>query len=176
MRRGSGPVWEWRPSKGSARQDELRVGDRLLATLCWEARPSTRACAEASGFKWTFERTKRLPRHVEVREAGSGGLRATFHPGWTGAGALEWPGGRAFSWTYSNFMQTRWAFFDPAGKRLVRFTDNSTLFERVTTVEVTSEALSPSERALLLPLGRYLMLSKTGGTAMGGDVGPSVAR
>jgi hypothetical protein len=58
-------------------------------------------------------------------------------------------------------MQTQWAFYSSAGKRLVRFQDNSRLFERTATVEVVSSALSHSDRALLTLLGRYLMVQRS---------------
>ena len=151
--------WEWRESRRVRGQDELRAGDQILATLCWQGAFSTLAFGTSPAGQWTFERPRVLSQDVEVCSAGADVVIAIFKPHWAGGGGrLELADGRTFQWTATNFWQTDWVFSDASGESLVRFEDNSRLFETTALVEVECAALPASERALLTLLGRYLMV------------------
>jgi hypothetical protein len=154
---GDRPALEWRESKVHKWQDELRVGQEMVAALLWQGSLSTQARATSPTGQWTFERPRVFSRDVEVRDAGSGALVALLRAGWTGDGMLETVDGRAFYWTYNNFFRTKWSFSTAGGEQLVRFYDDSRLFEKRALVEVASRTLPQSDRNLLLLLGWYLM-------------------
>jgi hypothetical protein len=151
------PALEWRESEKHKWQDELRAGQEVVAALRWQGSLSTQARATSSTGQWTFERPRVFSRDVEVRDAQSGALAALLRAGWTGDGMLETADGRAFYWTYNNFFRTKWSFSTASGEQLVRFYDDSRLFEKRAVVEVASQTLPQGDRDLLLLLGWYLM-------------------
>ena len=87
------PTWEWRESKTAKRQDELRFGDQVFATLRWEGRFSRLAYARSPAGQWTFDRPRLLSRDVEIRggqnTSASEALIAVYHARWTAGGKLE---------------------------------------------------------------------------------------
>ena len=151
------PAVEWRESRTAKRQDELHTPEGILATLRWAGVFSYAASGQAGGKQWHFDRPRIFSRDVEVRDAQSGTLVALLRAGWTGDGMLETADGRAFYWTYNNFFRTKWSFSTASGEQLVRFYDDSRLFEKRAVVEVASQTLPTGDRDLLLLLGWYLM-------------------
>jgi hypothetical protein len=152
------PELEWRESRTARRLDELRKGEQALATLHWKSVFSTLATGAMQTYRWTFERPRILSRDIEVREPGTERLVALFAPGWTNEGTLTLPDGRTFHWRAENFWRTRWSFTTDAGQPLVRFVDTSGFLERRTAVEFAQSERTASGDALLILLGRYLMV------------------
>ena len=150
--------WEWRESKKAKRQDELRLGDRVAATLRWQGLLSTLATGKTMEGEWTFDRPKLFSHEVEVRDAVSNALVVTYHEKWRGDGTVEFSDGRTIEWAPTNFWQTRWAFFDTAERALISFVDTSRLLEARTVVTFHRSDLSDRESALLTLFGRYLMI------------------
>ena len=152
------PALEWRESRSAGRQDELYATGQLVAVLRWEGLFSTLATGTATAGRWTFVRPKLLSRDVEVRVAGQDALFAVFSPGWTEDGTLSFAGGRALYWRATNFWRTEWVFDDGSGQALMRFEDTSGLFRKTASVGPIRSGLSDQDRALLVLLGRYLIV------------------
>ena len=162
--------FEWRESKMVAHQDELHADHQILATLRWKGVgngvASTLAFAVSPEGQWIFEQPGIFSRDVQVRNAGSDAPVALFRPHWIGAGGrLDFADNRAFYWTAMNFGQTRWAFTSASGKQLVRFENDVQRVPAGALVMVEpsileSLALPACECALLMLLGRYLMVLK----------------
>ena len=153
------PALEWVESRTVKRQDELRIGDRLIATLRWGGWGSTFAEGQASAGSWAFERPRLLSRDVQVHRAGTEGPAvAVFRPGWTEEGTLYMADGRTMRWESRDFWRSEWAFVDTAGQTALRFRDTSGLFHERTAAWIYKVGLSETDRALLLILGRYLMV------------------
>jgi hypothetical protein len=154
------PTLEWRESRTVKRQDELRIGDQLIATLRWGGWGSTFATGRARAGSWTFERPRLLSKEVQVHIAGAakGPPVAVFIPGWTEEGTLSFADGRTMHWQSRDFWQTEWAFVDAEGRTAARFSDTSGFLEQRTAAWTYKAGLSKVDRAMLLILGRYLMV------------------
>jgi len=151
------PTLEWQESRTVRRQDELRLGDEILATLRWAGMLSTLATGRARTGQWTFERPRLLSNEVEVRDAASGDWVGVLSPHWMGDATLTLADERTFEWTPTNFWRSEWAFSDTQGQPLVRFVDTSRFFSQRTAVEIVRSGLPEPERALLVLLGQYMM-------------------
>ena len=152
------PALEWRESRTVGRQDELYAAGQIVATLRWEGLFSTMATGTARAGRWTFVRPKLLSRDVEVRVAGQEAPVAVFSPGWTEDGTLSFADGRALYWRATNFWRTEWVLSDGSGQPLVRLVDTSGLFKKTASVGTIRSGLSDEDRALLVLLGRYLIV------------------
>jgi hypothetical protein len=166
-RKAKDRMLEWRESRTAKNQDELRLGDKILATLRWEGLLSKRAFGASPEGQWTFDRPGLLSRDVKVWTGEGDAPVAVLGFGWTGDATLELADGRIFRWASTNFWQTRWAFTDGAGTPFACFADNSGFLERRTVVEAISSELSAPDRALLVLLGRYLMVLQSEDAAAG---------
>lgn len=154
---------EWREAK---KQDELRAGDQVSATLRWQGWTSTLAYGRTAADRWTFDRPKLLSKEVEVRIPGREEPIAIFWPRLLGdSGKLRMADGRAFHWSATDFLATRWVFADASGEELVRFHDTSGLLERRALVSFGDPALPAVDRGLLVLLGRYLAVLHARDTA-----------
>jgi hypothetical protein len=151
------PALEWRESRTVRRQDELWVGDEVVATLRWEGMLSTMATGRARTGYWTFERPRILSREVEVRVAASGELVGVLSPRWTGDAPITLSDGRTFEWAPTNFWQSEWVLTDAHNQPLVRFWDISGFLRRRTAIEIVRSGLSEPDRALLVLLGHYMI-------------------
>ena len=161
------PALEWRESRTVKRQDELCTHTETLATLQWAGLLSDMATGSARAGQWTFDRPRLFSRNVEIRVVGSGAEPpyATYYPDWAPGGCVEFAVGRTLHWASTNFWGTQWVFTDDEGTPLVRFEDTSPLFQVRTAVTFVQPSLSEADRALLLLLGRYLMVLHTKDTA-----------
>jgi len=160
-------AWEWRESKRARRQDDLCpvafqpavASQPPLAALRWQGCFSQRAVGSAPDGQWTFDRPRFLSHDVEVY--GPAGERvAVLQVGWWGDGTLHMADGRVFYWRLQGFFQTHALFADAAERPVVEFWDSSRWFENRTQVSLPAASLSERDRALLLLLGRYLMVLK----------------
>jgi hypothetical protein len=160
------PLLEWRESRKVRRQDELCLGDQTVATLRWGGWGSTFAEGRARAGSWTFERPRLLSREVQVHVAGTKGPPiAVFIPGWTEEGTLSWADGRTMRWQSRDFWRTDWVLVDAEGRTAARFEDTSGFLERRTIAHTYKTGLSEADRAMLLILGRYLMVLQAWDTA-----------
>ena len=151
------PAFEWRESTTVRRQDELCLGDEVVATMRWAGMLSTLSTGQARTGRWTFERPRLLSHEVEVREAASGELAGVLSPRWTGDATLTLADGRTFEWFPTNFWRSEWAFADTHDQPLVRFWDTSGFLRRRTAIEIVRSGLPEPDRALLALLGHYMM-------------------
>ena len=160
-------AWEWRESKRARHQDDLCAGDQVLATLRWQGCFSQRAGGSVSGeqWAWTFDRPRLLSRDVEVYNP-DGERVAVLQVGWWGDGTLAMADGRVFYWRLQGFLQAHALFVDAAERPVVEFWDSSRWFENRTQVGTPAASLSERDRALLILLGRYLMVLKQRDTAV----------
>jgi hypothetical protein len=163
----SQPTLEWRESRTVKRQDELSLGDQPIATLHWGGWGSTFAIGRARAGSWSFERPRLLSKEVQVRAVGTergsasakqGPLIAVFVPGWTEEGTLSFTTGRTMRWQSRDFWRTDWVFVDAEGRTVARFRDTSRFLEQRTAVQTYKVGLSEADRAMMLILGRYLMV------------------
>jgi hypothetical protein len=83
---------------------------------------------------------------------------AVFVPGWTEEGTLSFTDGRTMHWKSRDFWQTEWAFVDAERRTVARFDDTSGFLRRRTAASTYKAGLSEADRAMLLILGRYLMI------------------
>ena len=151
------PTLEWQESTTVRRQDELCLGDEVLATLRWAGMLSTMATGTARTGRWTFERPRLLSHEVEVRDTASGDGVGVLSPRWTGDATLTLADGRTFEWASTNFWRSEWTFSDAHNQPLVLFVDTSGLLRRRTAIEIVRSGLSEPDRALLVLLGHYMM-------------------
>ena len=156
---------EWIQPRTFDRYFELRAGNDLLGTLCWQGVLSNLATAKTVYGSWTLEQIGILSQRVEVREAGTEALLATYHPKLMGNGVLEFADGRVLVWEPTNFWSTDWSFFDEADNSSVALKEGvenarwRDMFKTQMTATVEQqEAWTPSQLALLAALGLYLIL------------------
>lgn len=156
---------EWMQPKTFDRTYELRAGDDLVGTLCWERMLSNLATAETAYGTWTLEQIGVLNQRVEVREGATASLVATVYPKLMGNGVLEFADGRELEWEPTNFWNTDWSFFDAADGQPVALEEGvenarwRDVFKTQFTVTVDQrQRWSPAELALLAALGLYLII------------------
>jgi hypothetical protein len=161
------PALEWRESTTVKKQDELCTHDAVVATLRWAGMLSNFATGTAQAGQWTFDRPRIFARDVEVRRVGANGETpyAVYYPNWSPGGRLEFAHGRTIHWGPTNFWQTRWVFESESDITLMQFEDTSRLFRESAAVTFARRGLPDEERALLLLLGRYLMVLQSRDTA-----------
>jgi len=154
---------EWREAR---KQDELRLGDQVTATLRWQGWTSTLAHGRTAAGRWTFDRPRLFSKEVEVRTPDGEEPAAVFWPRLLGdGGELKMADGRSFHWYATDFLATRWAFASPTGHELVRFVDTSGVLEHRAVVSFVTQDLSDTDRGRLVLLGRYLMVLHAQDTA-----------
>jgi hypothetical protein len=134
---------EWIQPRTFDRYFELRAGNDLLGTLCWGGMLSNLAAAETVYGSWTLEQIGILSQRVEVREAGTERLAATYYPKLMGNGVLEFVDGRVLEWEPTNFWSTDWSFFDEA--------DNPSVALAAGGVDTLSTGVASSARSVLDP-------------------------
>ena len=156
-------VLEWRAAKHPEGAFELTSGEGVHATLAW-AGQDTLAKVETPEGTWTFLRVGVLAKHITIREEGSHGNLAEFHPHAFGKGRLEFRDGASFAWTHLHHNQG-WAFLDVDGKELIRIQpwpeapgylpEKGMILARVM---LESKGMSRWRDAFLAALGWYLLL------------------
>jgi hypothetical protein len=145
----------WIQPSARKREHELRAGDDVIATLRFQR--GTLADAEADGHHWTFKRQGFWQPRVTVRVAGSDADLATFHPRWTGGGALEFADGHTLKLTSANFWQSEWVWLDKDQPR-VRFKGRHGIVKAKGAVEFQGDAATRADLPLIILLGWYLIL------------------
>src|SRR6185295_14037183 len=111
-------------------------------------------CADGS---WTFKRSGFLRPRVSVRTPGQESEVAVFLPDWHGDGALDFVGGRRFSFVHTNFWHSQWAWKSAAGETLVQLKPRLTLLHSAADVVLGAAAGPLAETPLLVLLAWYLM-------------------
>jgi hypothetical protein len=114
----SADILEWRTSNPPESAFELVSAEGLHATLDASER-DTLARVETPEGSWTFLRMGVLAKHITIREEGSHGNLAEFHPHAFGKGKLVFRDGATFAWSHLHHNQG-WAFLDVAGQELLR--------------------------------------------------------
>ena len=156
---------EWIQPRSFDHYFELRSGDDLLGTLCWESILSHLATAETAYGSWTLEQIGILNQRVEVRESSTQALVATYFPKLMGNGVLEFEDGRVLEWEPTNFWATNWSFFDESDSPSMTLREGvkgggwRDMFKTQFTLTVEQqEAWTPARLALLAALGLYLII------------------
>ena len=149
---GSGMLWK---QSNSRYEFELVAGDESIANLNFiQSESGILANAECSEGKWTFERQGLLHPYVAIGDSSETGLRMGLNL--AGQGLLNLPDGSSYTWESSNFMHSRWAFFDSEGRKLVEFIPQGKLLKTGAMVHVERSA-DQKDLSLLILLGWYLM-------------------
>jgi hypothetical protein len=154
----------WIQPKTFERRFELRAGDSLIATLCFETAFGTLATAESADGSWTFKRVGFLNPRVTVREVGVDTNLAVYQPRFWGDGSLEFRDGRVYRWRATNFWGTQWGFADSDENQLFALKPGvdkpklSDLLKTQALVEIEPQGHTLPELPLLVLLGWYLMI------------------
>jgi hypothetical protein len=159
LREYTGRTLQWtRPHFFSA-SHELRVGERLLATVNRTGMMKQSAVAEAEGQQWTFRREGLMGRKAVIyptvskeRPANEPVLAlASIQPGWSGTGTLSFHDGRAYTWTRTGNWRPVWSWVGPGNKTLLSIKKGRSL-------EIAPAASDLPDLALLSLFGLYLIL------------------
>lgn len=156
---------------------ELHSADsRVVGSLGFEKAFGTSARADCADVAWTFKRVGFLNARVTIRRLGSQADVAVYHPKVFGGGLLQTSEGRISYWRQMNFWATEWSFTDTNGVPLVIFKPGaesqslSNLFKSQSSVELALDEKDPTELALLVLLGWYLMVMSQEDAASAGAV------
>ena len=153
----------WKDPVPGVPKFELSSGGELLATLAYEPLCRTLATAETAEGTWTIQETGILSTTIHVREEGSTGDLAVFHPGFLGRGRLRFGNGVTFRWRHHP-LQHSWSFCGEDGETLLTFRREPELAEKPWPHSTRAELdISPAGRSnpripLLAALGWYLVL------------------
>lgn len=139
------------------RRYELCAGDEVLAAFCWEPAPLRGAwppvsavCAEGA---WTFiHRAPALPLTTVAQAHGTDTVCAAFTAG-VGGGDLALVDGRRFRWRTRPAERYGGELWTTDGRLLLHLA----LTDRWASIQA-SEELLPSDQALLMLFGVYLLL------------------
>lgn len=145
----------WVETQKFPRSYQLLADGDLFATMHWESIWKSRALAQAADARWALEHQGFFHNRVEISEAGSGAVLATFKSGWAGKGQLLLPDGRQFRWGRPSFWATDMAFRDERGSILLRY--KTRLLSTGSQVLIEPIAFGMRELPLLVLLGWYLM-------------------
>jgi hypothetical protein len=140
------------------RRFELRAGDTVLATLCWENSWGSLATGETAEGRWTLKRAGFLRPRITVRVAGSDAEAAVVTLQWSGNGDVQLTDGHQFRWARMNFWHSEWAFTNTGGEPLLVFKPKFVMMGSEAEIEIEAQALSLPELSLLALLGWYLMV------------------
>lgn len=155
-------TFSWRPVKGVKKTIEVYAGADIFGTLRQErGQPTIATTAEG---RWTIEKTKGT---LTVRADG-GATIATFVTGTGGEGTVTLADGQTLRWAPTTTGQAERAFYDDAGRRIVRFWKDWQFLK----VEDRGEA-DPGMAAwpgfpVLVVLGRVIGIGADDGTGDGG--------
>jgi hypothetical protein len=150
------------------RRYELRAGDAVLGTLCWENLWGSLAKGETAEGRWTLKRAGFLRPRVTVRVAGSDAQAALVTLHWDGNGDVNLADGREFRWTRMSFWHSEWAFTTTGGEPLLVFRPKFAMMRSEAEIDIEAQALSSPELSLLALLGWYLMVLINEETAAAG--------
>jgi hypothetical protein len=149
----------WAQPSRMKRAYELRAGDEILATLCWQR--GSLADAEAADHQWTFKQPRGWNPPVTVRARGSDVDIAVFHRSWgTTTGSLELAPGRGMVLGFAHYwLRTEWVWLEEAGATLVHVKAARWLLKTEGRVEISPRAAGLPDTPLLVLLGWYLLLT-----------------
>ena len=157
---------EWTQPRVFDRLFQLREGQSPVGTLVWEGVLSRLATVDTVLGSWEIEEIGLLSRAVEVRDASTGRLVATFMAKLMGDGTLEFADGRLLSWESLNFWATDWCFIDETGMQPVMLEEGVTdsswrdMFRMQYTATLERSGCSAREQVMLAALGLYLIYQR----------------
>jgi hypothetical protein len=150
------------------RRYELRAGNAVVATLCWETAWGSLATGETAEGRWTLKRVGFVRPRVTVRAAGSETQAAMVTLDWAGNGDVQLADGHEFRWARMGFWHSEWAFTGTGGQPLLVFKPRFVMMRSEAEITVEAQALSLPELSLLALLGWYLMVLINEETAAAG--------
>jgi hypothetical protein len=148
----------WRRSSIFGRGLKLESGSDTLAVLNRWGPWSRNATAESADGRWTFAYSfvGFTRRRIEVREASTGAVVATYLRDWPRKGGVRFTTGAEFVWDHEGFWRPEYFWSSPGHARLVSYRVSlgfRTRFE----MEIDPGARSVAELPVLALLGGYLM-------------------
>ncbi|MGE5221694.1 MAG: hypothetical protein ACM3PY_04605 [Omnitrophica WOR_2 bacterium] len=165
LRMAIGNEIEWIQPKINQRSYVLCTGDTVFASLRFETSFGSLASAEAADGSWTFKRVGFFKTHVTVRRAGEETDLAVYTPNWFGTeGAIQFTGGRSYTWKPANFWATQYQIQDSLEKVVLTYKSGKEhsnlpdLFKVQARVEIDPAYENIPEISLLVLLGWYLMI------------------
>jgi hypothetical protein len=145
----------WIQPAARKREHELRAGEDVVATLCFQR--GSLADAEADAQHWTFKRQGFWHPRITVRVPGSDADIAVFHAHWASGGTLEFADGRTVRLASANFWQSEWVWQEK-DQPLIRFKGRHGIVKAKGAVEIQPGAAGLPDVPLLVLLGWYLIL------------------
>ena len=150
-------TFSWRPVKGAKKTIEVYSGDAIFGTMRQErGRPTVVTTAEGC---WTIEKTKGI---ITVR-ADTGTLVATFVTGKNGEGTVTLADGQTLQWSPTTKGHAERAFYDDAGRRIVRFWKDWQLLKVEDRGEADPGMASRPGFPVLVVLGRVIGIGSDDG-------------
>ena len=141
------------------------AGEEIVATLRWRKNVGTTAVARSPDGTWTFKAAGFLNPRVTVRLPNSDYDFATFRARNAGEGDLEAMNDQRFVWRCVNFWQNSWAFFNPAGDRLLALRAENSAGKTTGTLTVDPKGAQHPETGYLVVLAWYLLVLMAGDAA-----------
>jgi hypothetical protein len=147
----------WMKPRVFKSEHELRFGDELVGTLCFQKIFSSEAIAESGDGCWTFEREGFFKKRTIIRPRGSSVIFGTFRKNtWKVGGCLELSDGRKFKVLTSLWKNTI-EFTTDIGESLFH-TKIHGFFRPSATVQMYRKCLHITEFPWMVMLGLYLMM------------------
>jgi hypothetical protein len=136
---------------------ELRFGDELIATLCFQKIFSSTAIAESGDGCWTFERVGFFKKKTVIHPRSSSAILGIFTKNtWKKGGYLELSDGRKFIVIASLWKNTI-EFKTDIGESLIHMKSHG-VFRLSATVQMYRKCLHIPELPWMVMLGLYLII------------------
>lgn len=147
----------WTKPKVFTSRYELRFGDELIATLCFQKAFRSAAIAESEDGCWMFERVGFFKPRTVIRLCGSDTIAATFTKNtWNQGGCLELSDGRKFKAIISLWKNIA-DFQTDVGEPLIH-TKIRGVFRPAATVQMYRKCLHVPELPWMVILTMYLSI------------------
>jgi hypothetical protein len=173
--RGAGaPTWGWRRANPFKDRFELRMGDRVLATLMLEGIAITSADVEVDGHRFTLTAEGVGSQRIRICNTAEGSVVvANFDRHWSGrTGTLRLAQGGRLEWRRVGWWRPLWEFADRFGNPLVRLRPDGSVADCVLGDELAGLAEPWSDVLLLLALAWFLLV--IGGHAVPPRLEPAI--
>jgi hypothetical protein len=152
-----GQTLKWVRSRAVKGEDELRLGEQVIARFRSRSSFGPFSTAESLYGSWSFKRKGVLLWRVSIHLLGSDSEVAAFnYDSVSRDGTLEFSDGRKILAT-TNLVRSKLKFRTEAGDVLVKFRRRG-FFHESADVDVPPQVTTFSELPLLIMLGWYLIL------------------
>jgi hypothetical protein len=107
-------IWSQVPKK-SPREYVLKLGEVVVARLCWQKGWGSLAVGESPSGSWSLKRVGFLSTRVSVRQTGSEVEEGNFYPNMLGGGRVELSDGRSWRLQSRGFLNPVYDLSDGSG-------------------------------------------------------------